>query len=82
MKEYSYFPGCSMDASAAPYGKSIRAVAKALKLNLIELDDWNCCGSTPCDATLGLVYLCIGMRNLALAEKAGQRDLVTPCSSC
>ncbi len=82
MKAYTYFPGCSLDATAAPYGKSIEAVAKALELEFEELDDWNCCGSTPSDATGALTSLCLGARNLSLAEKTGRADLVTPCSSC
>ncbi len=82
MREYTYFPGCSMDASAVPYAKSVQTVSHALEIELAELDDWNCCGSTPSDAILGLAALCIGMRNLALAEKTGRRDLVTACSSC
>jgi len=60
---------------------SIPPVAKALDMDLIELEDWNCCGSTPYGSTDGLEATCIATRNLALAEKKGL-DLVTPCSSC
>jgi len=100
MKQYSYytyFPGCSSaDGTAVGYGQSIQAISGSLGLALVELEDWNCCGSTPYGSTDELASLCIAARNLALAEKTGftvlnekdipvERsglDLVTPCSSC
>lgn len=82
MRYYTYFPGCSSsDGGAMAYGWSTQAVAKALDVELIELDDWNCCGSTPYTSVDELASYCISARNLALAEKRGL-DLVTPCSSC
>lgn len=82
MKYYTYFPGCSSsDGGAKAYGSSALAVAKALDMELIELEDWNCCGSTPYTSTEELASFCASARNLALAEGRGL-DLVTPCSSC
>lgn len=82
MKYYTYFPGCSSsDGGAKAYGLSALAVAKALDVELVELEDWNCCGSTPYTSVDELASLCTSARNLALAEKRGL-DLVTPCSSC
>lgn len=82
MKYYTYFPGCSSsEGSAKAYGRSAQAVSKVLETELIELDDWNCCGSTPYSTLDELASLCLAARNLALAEKRGV-DLVTPCSAC
>lgn len=82
MKYYSYFPGCSSsEGGAKAYGDSTVAVGKALDVDLKELDDWNCCGSTPYNSFDELASLSLSGRNLALAEKRGF-DLVTPCSSC
>jgi len=82
MKYYSYFPGCSSsEGTAVAYGLSTQATASALGMELIELEDWNCCGSTPYGSTNELEAVCIAARDLALAEKTGL-DLVTPCSSC
>jgi heterodisulfide reductase subunit B len=47
----------------------------------MELDDWNCCGSTPYGPISDLEALAVAARDLALAEKTGL-DLVTPCPSC
>ena len=82
MKYYTYFPGCSSsEGGAKAYGWSAQAVSKVLDIELIELDDWNCCGSTPYSSVDELASYCLSARNLALAEKRGF-DLVTPCSSC
>jgi len=81
MKYYSYFPGCSAEAAASPLGLSVPPVAKALDMELVELEDWNCCGSTPYWSVDKLEAACMAARNLALAEKTGL-DLVTPCSNC
>lgn len=82
MRYYSYFPGCSSsDGGAKAYGQSSQVVGKALNIDLIELEDWNCCGSTPYSSVDELTSISVSARNLALAEKTGL-DLVTPCSSC
>jgi len=82
LRYYAYFPGCSSsEGGAKAYGSSAQAVSKALGVELVELDDWNCCGSTPYSSFEELASFCLSARNLALAEKTGF-DLVTPCSSC
>jgi len=82
MKYYAYFPGCSCsEGTGKAYGQSTQAVAGPLGMELIELEDWNCCGSVPYGSTYELEALCVAARDLALAEKTGL-DLVTPCSSC
>ena len=43
---YAYFPGCSLDKNAAAYDQSFKAVIRILAQELVELDDWNCCGAS------------------------------------
>jgi len=82
LKHYTYFPGCSSsEGRAKAYGWSTQAVSRILDMELIELDDWNCCGSTPYISVDELASFCLSARNLALAEERGF-DLVTPCSAC
>ncbi|MGA3094482.1 MAG: CoB--CoM heterodisulfide reductase iron-sulfur subunit B family protein [Dehalococcoidales bacterium] len=81
MKQYSYFPGCCMEGSARPYDTSLQAVSKALDFELIELENWNCCGSTPFGSTTQLEFISMASRNLAIAETKGL-ELVTACSDC
>jgi heterodisulfide reductase subunit B len=83
LKYYTYFPGCSCssEGGAKAYDWSIQAVSKVLDFELRELDDWNCCGSTPSGSVDELGAFCLAARDLALAEKSGL-DMVTPCSAC
>ena len=81
MKYYSYYPGCSSEATAVGLQLSNQAIAKPLEIELIELEDWTCCGSTPYGSLDRTESVMVAARNLALAEKTGF-DLVTPCSSC
>jgi heterodisulfide reductase subunit B2 len=78
---YSYYPGCSLEASAKGYDESVHFVFNSLGEELKEIDDWNCCGATYYMATKETISLVISARNLALAEKQGL-DIVAPCSSC
>ena len=79
---FSYFPGCSVTGSNKAYDLSTRAVAGALDLELVELDDWNCCGATAYVAMNEKRSFVLSARNLALAEKSGKKDLVTVCNGC
>lgn len=79
--KYTYYPGCSVNATANIYQDSIDAIAPALGLELEELEDWNCCGATAYMSVQELMSFAISARNLALAEPL-HRDVVTPCSAC
>ncbi|MBN2072273.1 MAG: CoB--CoM heterodisulfide reductase iron-sulfur subunit B family protein [Candidatus Krumholzibacteriota bacterium] len=79
--KYTYYPGCSVKATANLYQESIDAIAPVIGIELEELDDWNCCGATAYMSVRELMSFAISARNLALAEKH-HRDLVTPCSAC
>jgi heterodisulfide reductase subunit B len=81
MKQYSYFPGCSLKSTAVAYDQSVRAISASLGIELIELEDWNCCGTTAYSSIDRLESIAIPCRDLALAEKKGL-DLVTPCTAC
>lgn len=78
---FSYYPGCSLKATNRAYDLSSRAVAEDMGIELIELDDWNCCGATAYMAINEKHSFILSARNLALAEKEG-RDLVTVCNGC
>ena len=77
----SYFPGCSLHSTASEYDASTRAVCRALDLELRELDDWNCCGSTSAHSIDAELSQALPLRNLEIAEQAGL-DLMVPCAAC
>jgi len=79
--KYSYMPGCSLLSTARGYDTSARAVIRELGSELVELEDWNCCGANAIESVSYLLSVALPARNLALAELAN-RELVTSCSSC
>ncbi|SMC17327.1 heterodisulfide reductase subunit B [Desulfacinum hydrothermale DSM 13146] len=78
----AYYPGCSLEGLAEEYDRSTRAVCRALGLELVEIPDWNCCGSTPAHGYTPLLSAALAGRNLALAEDAGLDVVMTPCPGC
>jgi heterodisulfide reductase subunit B len=81
MKEFAYFPGCSLEKMASSYHMSALETTKLLDVKLKELDDWNCCGATTYFYIDELLAYTLCARNLAIAEKTGL-DVVAPCSAC
>ena len=80
--KYSYFPGCSLKGLGRSYEESLLPVMKHLSVELTELNDWNCCGATAYMSVDEGKAAVLAARNLAIAEKAGPEDLMTPCSAC
>jgi len=78
---FSYYPGCSLHATALEYDLSTRAVLQRLGVELIEIPDWNCCGASSAHSLNETLALALPARNLALAQKEGV-DLIAPCAAC
>jgi len=78
---YSYYPGCSLHASAAEYDLSTRELFKALGIGLTEVPDWFCCGATPAHNVDELLSLSLCAKNLELAEQV-EGDLAVACAAC
>lgn len=81
MKEFAYYPGCSLEKIALSYHLSTMETTKKLGVKLNELEDWNCCGATTYFHVDELLAYTLVARNLAMAEKQGF-DVVAPCSAC
>ena len=77
----SYYPGCSLHGTAREYGESTEAVSRILGVDLMELEDWNCCGASSAHATSDNLATALPARNLEIAASAGM-DLVVPCAAC
>jgi heterodisulfide reductase subunit B len=81
MKQYAYFPGCSLEKVAQSYNVSTIETTNKLGIELKELEDWNCCGATAYFHVDEILAYTLCARNLAMAEKE-KLDLVAPCSAC
>jgi len=80
--KYTYFPGCSLKGLGRAYEESLLPVMRHLGVELVELHDWNCCGATAYMSVDEEKACVLAARNLAIAEKTGPQDLLTPCSAC
>jgi heterodisulfide reductase subunit B len=77
----SFYPGCSLEGLAIDYARSIDAVFQALDIDLIEIDDWSCCGATAAHSLSEAMSVILPARNLSAAEQMGL-DIVSPCANC
>ena len=82
MTQYAYFPGCSLSSSGSDYDLSLKYVAKAMGIDLVEVKDWVCCGASSAHATSHLLSIALPVLNLSHAEKDGFDKLIAPCLTC
>lgn len=77
----SYYPGCSLHATAKEYGLSTRAVCEALGIELVEIPDWCCCGASSAHSVSHTLSIALPATNIASAQAEGL-DIVVPCAAC
>ncbi len=78
--EFSFFPGCSLKASGHENTASLLKFCEKVGIKLVELDDWNCCGSSSAHSINHTVAKNLPARNISLAPKG--RPLLIACPSC
>lgn len=77
----SFFPGCTAHSTGLEYSESLHAVFDELGVELVEIDDWNCCGGAAAHSLSNLLGLALPARNIAKAQ-ARDLPLVIPCAAC
>lgn len=80
--KFGLYPGCSFKGTAVEFGQSIEAVCEKLGVELVELDDWICCGASPAHNTSHLLATALPLYNLVRAEREGFEKLFAPCIAC
>jgi len=80
IRTFSYFPGCSLATTAKENNLSLMEMCRKIGVNLIELTDWNCCGSSSADVVDHEIALDLSARNLFLAPPG--RPLLVACPNC
>ncbi|MDL2291217.1 CoB--CoM heterodisulfide reductase iron-sulfur subunit B family protein [Desulfovibrio sp. OttesenSCG-928-F20] len=78
----AYYPGCSGQGTSVEYDISTRAVCRELGIELKEIPDWNCCGSTPAHTVDEALSAALSARVFAQSETTGLAPMTTPCPSC
>jgi heterodisulfide reductase subunit B len=76
---YAFFPGCSLDGAAKDFRRSTLAVAARVGLEIPELKDWICCGSTAAHSTDPLLADALPAKSLA---GAGGATVAVACAAC
>ncbi|MGD0899755.1 MAG: CoB--CoM heterodisulfide reductase iron-sulfur subunit B family protein, partial [Thermoguttaceae bacterium] len=79
--KYAFFPGCSLESTAWDFDRSTRAVCRELGIELLDIPDWVCCGSTPAHATSASLAVALPVMNLQKAQAMGM-PVMTACASC
>ncbi|MGW8257391.1 MAG: CoB--CoM heterodisulfide reductase iron-sulfur subunit B family protein, partial [Thermoguttaceae bacterium] len=79
--KYAFFPGCSLESTAWDFNRSTRAVCRALGIELVEIPDWVCCGSTPAHASNASLAVALPVLNLQKAARMNM-PVMTACASC
>jgi heterodisulfide reductase subunit B len=80
LTDITFFPGCSLATSAKENERSLRAFCETLGYRLVELPDWNCCGTSSAHSLDRDVAFELPARNLARVPDGG--PLLVACPSC
>lgn len=79
--QVSYYPGCSLETSAKEYQMSAEVVCKELEIELIEIEDWNCCGALEVSSINPTLALALPARNLKIVSEQSDK-LAVACNAC
>ena len=77
----SYYPGCTLKTKAKDLDVTARLCAKALGIEMEEIENWQCCGAVYPMATNEVATKLSAMRALEYAKRNGGK-LLTLCSAC
>jgi heterodisulfide reductase subunit B len=78
----SYYPGCSLEVTARPYNLSCRQVCTHLGVELAEVPEWLCCGSSAALKMDYLLSLSLAAQNLAFIDRQNLDQVLVPCPFC
>jgi len=79
--DLAYYPGCTLSSTAREIDEAVHQVCNQLDINLRELPDWNCCGSSSIHAVRPQLAVSLAARNLFQAQSMGT-DLMVMCAGC
>ncbi|MBD3205391.1 heterodisulfide reductase, subunit B [Candidatus Bathyarchaeota archaeon] len=88
MTRIAYYPGCTLKNTAKNFEESTLAISKALDIELVEPERWNCCGTVHALATDDVMHHLAPIRNMIRVEELAKNDqvdnknMVTLCAMC
>ena len=82
MKEYAFFPGCSIPSGFLYYEKLVLRMLREFRISVKYPSGMTCCPSPfSFDIVDDDLFYTIGARNIALIEELGL-DILSPCPGC
>ena len=82
-KKVAYYPGCALEGSGHSYNRSTKAVGKELGLELVEVENWNCCGAMEVKNIDPKLQTYLSSRVMSIAANEMKFDTVmAPCNGC
>ena len=83
LKTVAYYPGCALEGSGHAYNRSTKSIGKKLGLNLVEIENWNCCGAMEVKNIDPEIQNFLSVRNMSIAKHRMGLDVVmAPCNGC
>jgi heterodisulfide reductase subunit B2 len=79
---YSYYPGCTLKTKAKVFEDTTLQTAKALGLEMVEVDEWQCCGALYPLNSDEVFPLLSPVRALSKAKAEDYGKMVTLCAGC
>ena len=76
----AFFPGCSLVTSAKENYESLKIVCNKFGVSLVELEGWNCCGTSSAHSINLTLAINLALRNIALAHD--KKEMLVACPSC
>lgn len=81
--DYAYFPGCSAESTGISYTESTDYICAHTGLELHEITQWCCCGTSAAKVTDEDLMHALPARSLAKSEEQYPGyDVVAPCTGC
>ncbi|MFA5794076.1 MAG: CoB--CoM heterodisulfide reductase iron-sulfur subunit B family protein [Candidatus Brocadiia bacterium] len=77
-----YYPGCALEGSSYEYAKAVERVLREIGVELVQIEDWNCCGASAAHSTNHKLAVALPYRNLATARAQGLTEIFAPCPFC
>ena len=82
-QKVAYYPGCALEGSGHAYNRSTKALGKALDLDLVEIDNWNCCGAMEVKNIDPKLQTYLSSRVMSIAaNEMGLDTIMAPCNGC
>lgn len=79
--QFSYYPGCTLKTRAKEFEELALKAAGVLGIDLLEQEEWQCCGAVFPLAKDELATFLSSVRSLDAAAEKGEK-LVTLCAAC